>query len=138
MRVSSIIGSVISAFVAFAAADELQIIKTKEINCDRKTKAGDAISVHYRGTLESNGVQFDASYDRNQPFSFKLGAGRVIKGWDQGLLDMCIGEERKLIIPYQLAYGEAGMPPVIPPSATLVFETALLGIAGYDQEKVEL
>lgn len=80
---------------------------------------GDTISVHYRGTLESNGEQFDASYDRNQPFSFKLGAGRVIKGWDQGLLDMCIGEERKLIIPYQLAYGEGGRPPIIPPSSTL-------------------
>ncbi|KAL0637577.1 Peptidyl-prolyl cis-trans isomerase fpr2 [Maublancomyces gigas] len=138
MRVLSVASFVISTLLASVAADELQILTTKEVDCDRKTAVGDTIHVNYRGTLESNGEQFDSSYDRNQPFSFKLGAGGVIKGWDLGLLDMCIGEERKLTIPYQLAYGERGMPPVIPPSSTLVFETALVGIAGYDPERQEL
>lgn len=90
---------------------------------------GDNISVHYSGSLESTGVKFDSSYDRAKPFNFQLGAGRVIKGWDEGLLDMCIGEERKLIIPYQLAYGERGMPPVIPPSSTLGRYPLLLNVS---------
>ncbi|KAH8144420.1 uncharacterized protein LAJ45_11588 [Morchella importuna] len=137
MRVSTIISLVVSALVASATAEELKIEKVKEIECVRKTKAGDTIQVHYRGTLE-DGTEFDASYNRGQPFVFQLGQGRVIKGWDQGLLDMCIGDERKLTIPYDLAYGERGMPPVIPPKATLIFQTELLGIQGYTPEKVEL
>ncbi|KAH0610343.1 uncharacterized protein H6S33_011870 [Morchella sextelata] len=137
MRVSTIISLVISALVASATAEELKIEKVKEIECVRKTKAGDTIQVHYRGTLE-DGTEFDASYNRGQPFVFQLGQGRVIKGWDQGLLDMCIGDERKLTIPYDLAYGERGMPPVIPPKSTLIFQTELLGIQGYTPEKVEL
>ncbi|KAI5844539.1 hypothetical protein DFP73DRAFT_549677 [Morchella snyderi] len=137
MRASTIISLLVSALVASATAEELKIEKVKEIECVRKTKTGDTIQVHYRGTLE-DGTEFDASYNRGQPFVFQLGQGRVIKGWDQGLLDMCIGDERKLTIPYDLAYGERGMPPVIPPKSTLIFQTELLGIQGYTPEKVEL
>ncbi|MBI5152989.1 MAG: FKBP-type peptidyl-prolyl cis-trans isomerase [Parcubacteria group bacterium] len=83
--------------------------------------------VNYRGVL-ADGVQFDSSYERGQPFSFVLGAGEVIKGWDEGVLGMKVGGKRKLIIPPSLAYGDRGVPKVIPPKATLVFEIELLGI----------
>jgi FKBP-type peptidyl-prolyl cis-trans isomerase len=83
--------------------------------------------MHYRGTLKATGKQFDASYDRGQEFQFQLGAGQVIQGWDHGLLDMCIGEARKLTIPPELGYGERGAGGVIPPNAVLVFEVELMG-----------
>ncbi|KAI0804468.1 hypothetical protein GGR55DRAFT_319341 [Xylaria sp. FL0064] len=112
-----------------ALASDLEIDVTLPVECDRKTQKGDSIEVHYRGTLASNGNKFDASYDRNKPFGFQLGAGRVIKGWDEGLLDMCIGEKRTLTIPPELGYGNRGMGP-IPAGSTLVFETELIGIQG--------
>jgi FKBP-type peptidyl-prolyl cis-trans isomerase len=92
-----------------------------------EAKAGDTVHVHYTGML-TNGSKFDSSVDRGTPFSFPLGAGMVIKGWDQGVAGMKVGEKAKLTIPAGLGYGASGYPPVIPPNATLVFEVELLGI----------
>jgi FKBP-type peptidyl-prolyl cis-trans isomerase len=89
--------------------------------------AGKEVEVHYTGWL-TNGTKFDSSLDRGKPFRFKLGAGQVIKGWDQGVQGMKIGGKRKLTIPADLAYGARGVPGVIPPDSTLVFEVELLGV----------
>lgn len=89
--------------------------------------SGQTVAVHYRGTLE-DGTQFDASYDRGTPFEFPLGAGRVIKGWDEGVQGMKVGGQRKLVIPPDLGYGSRGAGRVIPPNATLIFEVELLEI----------
>ncbi|KAK4246467.1 hypothetical protein C7999DRAFT_15405 [Corynascus novoguineensis] len=121
-----------SAAVGALAADELKIDVTLPVECERKSQKGDTVKVHYRGTLQSNGQKFDASYDRGSPFSFKLGAGMVIKGWDEGLLDMCIGEKRTLTIPPSYGYGDRNIGP-IPAGSTLVFETELMGIEGVPQ-----
>ncbi|EHY52562.1 Peptidyl-prolyl cis-trans isomerase fpr2 [Exophiala dermatitidis] len=108
---------------------------TPEIECTRKTTKGDQIEVHYRGSLQSTGEEFDSSYSRGRPLPFKLGAGAVIKGWDEGLLDMCIGEKRKLTIPPELGYGERGIGP-IPANSVLVFETELVGIKGVKKDEL--
>ena len=92
-----------------------------------EAKAGQTVSVHYTGWL-TNGTKFDSSVDRSKPFSFHLGAGEVIRGWDEGVAGMKVGGKRKLRIPADLGYGARGAGGVIPPNATLVFEVELLGV----------
>ncbi|ORX65815.1 hypothetical protein DL89DRAFT_92565 [Linderina pennispora] len=110
---------------------KLQIgVKFRPEDCPVKASVGDKVAVHYQGTLFSDGTTFDDSYERGQPIEFTLGQGQVIKGWDQGILGMCIGEKRVLKIPADLGYGAAGAGGVIPPNAALVFKTELMAING--------
>ena len=144
-----------SAAIGALASDDLKIDVTLPVECERKTQKGDKIQVHYRGALQSNGQQFDASesalvrahlgphppphptgadvhrphhlgYDRGTPLSFMLGVGKVIKGWDEGLLDMCIGEKRTLTIGPSYGYGQRNVGP-IPAGSTLGKQHALSG-----------
>ena len=96
-----------------------------------EARSGAYVSVHYTGWLYENGEtgrKFDSSKDRNDPFSFPLGAGHVIRGWDEGVAGMKVGGKRRLVIPPQLGYGARGAGGVIPPNATLLFEVELLGV----------
>jgi FKBP-type peptidyl-prolyl cis-trans isomerase FkpA len=96
-----------------------------------EAKAGQDVTVHYTGWLYENGAagaKFDSSKDRNDPFGFSLGAGMVIRGWDEGVQGMKVGGTRRLVIPPQLGYGARGAGGVIPPNATLLFEVELLGV----------
>ena len=106
---------------------ELNIETTKEGTGDRVVKSGDTISVHYTGRL-TDGTKFDSSVDRGTPFTFVIGKGQVIKGWDEGLLGMKVGEKRTLTIPADKGYGATGAGGVIPPNATLIFDTELVSI----------
>ncbi|GAC1570525.1 MAG: FKBP-type peptidyl-prolyl cis-trans isomerase [Polyangiales bacterium] len=93
-----------------------------------EAKSGKRVKVHYTGTL-TDGKKFDSSLDRQRPFQFNLGAGEVIRGWDEGVAGMKVGGKRKLTIPADLGYGAAGAPPLIPANATLVFEVELLEVS---------
>jgi FKBP-type peptidyl-prolyl cis-trans isomerase FkpA len=104
------------------------IIDELVVGAGAEAAAGQQVTVHYTGWL-TNGTKFDSSKDRGDPFIFPLGAGRVIKGWDEGVQGMKIGGKRKLTIPPALGYGARGAGGVIPPNATLVFEVELLGLA---------
>lgn len=97
---------------------------------DGKTypKQGDYLTMHYTGTLKSNGSKFDSSVDRGQPFSFQIGVGQVIAGWDKGVMEMSLGEKATLDITSESGYGAAGAGGVIPPNADLIFEVELLKI----------
>jgi FKBP-type peptidyl-prolyl cis-trans isomerase len=90
-------------------------------------KTGQNVTVHYTGTLV-DGTKFDSSVDRGQPYTFRIGTGGVIKGWDEGIMTMKAGGKRRLIIPAELGYGASGNPPKIPPNATLLFEVELLSV----------
>ncbi|XP_051001970.1 peptidyl-prolyl cis-trans isomerase FKBP2 isoform X4 [Acomys russatus] len=134
MRLSwvlTILSICLSALATATGAEgkrKLQIgVKKRVDHCPIKSRKGDVLHMHYTGKLE-DGTEFDSSLPQNQPFVFSLGTGQVIKGWDQGLLGMCEGEKRKLVIPSELGYGERGAPPKIPGGATLVFEVELLKI----------
>lgn len=90
-------------------------------------KAGDTVVVHYTGWL-TDGTKFDSSVDRNDPFAFVLGAGQVIRGWDEGVAKLKVGDKARLTIPPEMAYGRDGYPGAIPPNATLIFEVELISI----------
>ncbi|CAH1387136.1 FKBP-type peptidyl-prolyl cis-trans isomerase [Candidatus Nitrotoga sp. M5] len=125
---------------AFSATDSAATAVTKLIKIDRKVGDGDTavagkmVDVHYTGWLynaarpDKKGAKFDSSLDRGKRFSFPLGAGRVIKGWDQGVAGMKVGGQRTLIIPADMGYGVRGAGNAIPPNATLVFDVELFGV----------
>jgi FKBP-type peptidyl-prolyl cis-trans isomerase FkpA len=104
------------------------VIEDLTVGTGDTAAAGKKVTVHYTGWL-TDGSKFDSSKDRNDPFVFNLGAGQVIRGWDQGVQGMQVGGKRKLTIPPDLGYGARGAGGVIPPNATLVFEVELLGVA---------
>ncbi|KAF9915899.1 Peptidyl-prolyl cis-trans isomerase fpr2 [Lobosporangium transversale] len=120
--------------IAYEAPKELVIdVVSKPKDCTNLSKDGDKLSMHYTGTLHNGGSKFDSSLDRGRTFDFYLGIGQVIKGWDQGLKGMCVGEKRKLIIPSNLAYGGRSMGSAIPANSALVFDVELVGINGKDE-----
>jgi peptidylprolyl isomerase len=109
------------------APDDLQVTDVTEGDGPEAT-AGKTVSVHYVGVAHSTGEEFDASYNRGEPLSFRLGAGQVIRGWDEGVQGMKVGGRRQLVIPPHLAYGERGAGGVIGPGETLIFVVDLLGV----------
>jgi FKBP-type peptidyl-prolyl cis-trans isomerase len=108
-------------------AEELQI-EDIVVGTGATAEPGKQVSVHYTGWLVEGGNKFDSSVDRGRPFNFQLGAGDVIKGWDQGVVGMKVGGKRRLTIPQHLAYGRRGFSDVIPPRAALLFEVELLAV----------
>lgn len=115
------------ATAAVTTASGLTYLITQHAPEGRQTKAGDTVTVHYTGLLTS-GVKFDSSLDRGEPFSFKLGAGQVIKGWDEGIQKLRVGERATLFIPPSIGYGSRGAGGVIPPDAMLIFIVEVVGV----------
>ena len=109
-------------------APKTLVVKDLKTGDGAEAKSGDQVSVQYVGVLYDGGKQFDASWDRGQPFAFQLGGSQVIPGWDQGVAGMKVGGRRELIIPPDLAYGAQGQPPTIPANATLVFVIDLVSV----------
>merc|ERR1719293_420248 len=130
-----LLGTVLSKSVS---KGNLQVDVTKEVNCKENQKAqlGDKVTVHYGGFLQ-DGKKFDSSFDRSQPFTFTMGVGQVIPGWDQGLLGVCAGEERHLVVPATLAYGDRGAGDVIPPGAILLFDIVIVDVERADTKQDE-
>ena len=108
-------------------AEETLVLVDEVVGEGAEAVKGKNIKVHYTGYL-TDGTKFDSSVDRNDPFRFKLGAGQVIQGWDEGFAGMKVGGKRKLTIPSHMGYGKRGAGGVIPPDATLVFDVELLGV----------
>lgn len=103
------------------------LVEDIKIGTGAEVKSGNTVKIHYTGTLV-DGKKFDSSVDRGTPFETQIGVGQVIKGWDEGVVGMRVGGKRKLTIPYAMAYGEAGIPGVIPPKATLIFDVELISV----------
>ncbi|KAH9259772.1 hypothetical protein BASA81_002194 [Batrachochytrium salamandrivorans] len=114
--------------------DELKIDNTRQSPCDSPSKSGDLLTVHYVGTLYSNGQEFDSSRGRGEPFQFTIGQGQVIEGWEVGMLGMCPGDIRVITIPSKMAYGEDGAGGVIPGNSALVFEVEMISINDAEAE----
>lgn len=111
----------------FQASSSGLRIKDEIIGTGKEVKSGDTVTVNYLGTL-ANGTKFDSSYDRGQPFETQIGVGRVIKGWDEGIVGMRVGGKRILIIPPDLGYGAQGAGQSIPPNSILIFQVEVLGV----------
>ena len=121
-----ILVALIAAMIAYVRPNNNQIIDVK-VGTGAPVKAGDTVTVHYVGTL-TDGKVFDSSKGRGQPFDSVVGRGMAIRGWDIGLIGMRVGGVRRMSVPPEQAYGKRGVPPVIPPNATLHFEVELLKI----------
>ncbi|KDQ57406.1 hypothetical protein JAAARDRAFT_263412 [Jaapia argillacea MUCL 33604] len=131
MRVFSLFSILAFGLVAWAAEPPTDLVidtTFKPSDCPVTAQKGDAIQVHYTGTLFADGKKFDSSHDRGQPLPLTLGVGQVIPGWDKGLVGMCLGEKRTLTIPHNMAYGSRGFSSVIPPYSALVFDVELVGL----------
>ncbi|WP_395665418.1 FKBP-type peptidyl-prolyl cis-trans isomerase [Methylocella sp.] len=133
---AALLGASLAAAAAPALAAETTMksglrVSETTVGAGAEATPGKAVSVHYTGWLYKDGAKgakFDSSVDRNEPFTFRLGAGEVIPGWDEGVAGMKVGGKRTLVIPPQLAYGARGAGGVIPPNATLLFDVELLGV----------
>merc|ERR1711887_452471 len=126
---------VLPMMVVMCLGEETKVqigVKKRVENCEMKSRKGDTLHMHYTGTLQ-DGTEFDSSIPRGEPLSFTLGSGQVIKGWDQGLLAMCAGEKRKLVIPPELGYGDRGAGDKIPGGSVLIFEVELIKIDRKDE-----